>query len=77
LFDVLCHLNHWRYPLNPGASAIVKFNINPIMLQLVNEQGQSLNLPGKYKISTCGSLPTKRCEAPGTAKPPETETTLK
>ena len=49
-----------RISLEPGASSIVKFNITPTMLQLVNEQGQYINPTGKYKISIGGSLPSKR-----------------
>jgi beta-glucosidase len=66
-----------RISLEPGSSATVKFNITPSMLQLVNEQGQSVNLPGKYKISIGGSLPSERSQALGAAKPVETEITVK
>ena len=66
-----------RISLEPGASSVVKFNITPTMPQLVNGQGLYINPSGKYKINIAESLPSKRSEALGAAKPVQIEITVK
>ncbi|HTS46032.1 MAG TPA: fibronectin type III-like domain-contianing protein, partial [Puia sp.] len=66
-----------RISLAPGESANIPFAITNDMLQLINEQGQSVWQPGKYKISIGGSLPGKRSEELGAARGVEGEITLK
>lgn len=57
-----------RISLAPGASTIVRFTISPDMLALINDDGKSMAVPGKIKISIAGSLPCKRSEDLGAAK---------
>lgn len=58
-----------RINLKPGASQIVKFTITPDMMKLVNAEGKSVLKSGDIKISVGGSLPSKRSEELGAAKP--------
>ena len=58
-----------RISLNPGASEKVKFTITPDMMQIINESGESVLVPGDIKVSIAGSLPSKRSEELGAAKP--------
>jgi beta-glucosidase len=60
-----------RITLAPGASQKVKFTITPDMMKLVNGKGQSVLNPGKIKVSIGESLPSKRSEELGAAKPVE------
>jgi beta-glucosidase len=66
-----------RIHLAPGASEKVKFIITPDMMKLINEQGQSVLTSGKIKVSIAGSLPSKRSEELGAAKPEEIVFTIK
>jgi len=63
--------------LKPGESTVVKFTVTPEMMKLVNEKGESVLEPGKFKISIGGALPSARSEALGIAKPVEAIFTLK
>jgi beta-glucosidase len=65
-----------RITLAPGASEKVKFAITPDMMKLVNAQGQSVLNSGKIKVSIGESLPSKRSEELGAAKPVETLLTI-
>ena len=58
-----------RINLKPGATQTVKFIITPDMMKLVNDKGQSVLKSGDIKISIAGSLPSKRSEELGVAKP--------
>ena len=60
-----------RISLAPGASQKVKFTITPDMMKLINDQGQSVLNSGSIKISIGESLPSKRSEELGAAKPVE------
>ena len=51
--------------LKPGGSSVIKFTITPDMLALVNDKGESVIRPGKFRISVGGSLPGSRSEALG------------
>ena len=66
-----------RISLPPGVSTIVKFIITPDMLSLINDDGNSVLVPGKVKISIAGSLPSKRSEELGATKPVETTIMIK
>ncbi len=66
-----------RINLAPGASEKVKFTIIPDMMKLVNDQGQSVLNTGSIKISVAGSLPSKRIEELGGAKPVDALLTIK
>ena len=61
-----------REKLKPGESKTVEFAITPAILQTINDNGQSVELPGDYHIYIGGSLPTKRSEDLGMAKCSET-----
>ena len=58
-----------RINLKPGASQTVKFIITPGMMKVVNDKGESVLNSGDIKISVAGSLPSKRSEELGAAKP--------
>jgi beta-glucosidase len=60
-----------RIHLAPGASQQIKFAITPDMMKLVNEDGKSVLDEGEIKVSIAGSLPSKRSEELGAAKPVE------
>ncbi len=66
-----------RITLNPGSSTKVSFVISPDVLNLVNEDGNSVFTPGTVKIIVGGSSPGKRSEDLGAAKPAEAILTLK
>ncbi len=66
-----------RITLLPGQSEKVSFNITPDMMKLVNEDGKSVLDSGEIKISIAGSLPSKRSEELGAAKPVEAVLTVK
>ena len=65
-----------RVSLAPGATQDIQFTINPSLLQLINDAGQTINPAGKYKISIAGSLPGKRSEELGAPKSVEVEITV-
>lgn len=65
-----------RITLAPGASEKVNFKITPDMMKLVNEDGKSVLNSGDIKINIGGSLPSKRSEELGAAKPVETLITI-
>ncbi|MEO8110084.1 MAG: glycoside hydrolase family 3 C-terminal domain-containing protein [Ginsengibacter sp.] len=66
-----------RITLNPGAAEKVKFTITPDMMQLINELGDSQINAGDIKVSIAGSLPSKRSEELGAAKPAEATLSIK
>lgn len=66
-----------RIRLKPGESTMVKFTLTPEMMQLVNDKGESVLEPGKFKVAVGGSLPTARSQALGAGKPVEATFTLK
>ncbi len=49
-----------RIHLQPGETRQVKFIINPGMMTIVNEQGERLTEPGKYRIYIGGCQPVAR-----------------
>ncbi len=66
-----------RIHLAAGASREVKFSITPDMMKLVNEEGKSVLNEGEIKVSIAGSLPSKRSEELGAAKPVTATFTVK
>jgi len=62
-----------RITLLPGASQKVRFTITSDMMKLVNEDGKSVLHSGEIKVSIGGSLPSKRSEDLGAAKPAEAQ----
>ncbi len=58
-----------RISLAPGVSQKVKFTITPDMMKLVNDKGESVLNAGNIKISIGESLPSKRSQELGAAKP--------
>jgi beta-glucosidase len=65
-----------RISLAPGASQKVKFTITPDMMKLVNDKGESVLNLGQIKVSIGESLPSKRSEELGAAKPVEAQLTI-
>ncbi|WP_299130469.1 glycoside hydrolase family 3 C-terminal domain-containing protein [uncultured Winogradskyella sp.] len=63
--------------LDPGESRDVVFTINPKMLELINNKGNSVMEKGDFTITISGSLPTKRAMALGASKPLQTKLRLK
>jgi len=61
-----------RLHLTAGESKAVSFNIEPEMMTLVDENGESRLLAGKYKIIISGAAPHQRSIDLGAAKPVET-----
>ncbi|MCF7976101.1 MAG: glycoside hydrolase family 3 C-terminal domain-containing protein [Phycisphaerae bacterium] len=57
-----------RVSLEPGQRKTVTFMITPDMLTLVNQDGQSILEPGRFKITIGGSCPSPRAQALGAAK---------
>jgi beta-glucosidase len=61
-----------RIHLKPGQSARVKFTITPEMMQLINENGESVLPTGTIKLVIGDASPGQRSLDLGTAKPVET-----
>jgi len=57
-----------RVSLQPGATALVSFDLTPELLSSVQDNGQSVVMPGTIKIAVGGSLPIGRSEALGASK---------
>jgi beta-glucosidase len=55
--------------LKPGESTEVVFNITTQMLELINNQGQTVLEKGDFTISIAGSLPTQRATELGASIP--------
>ncbi len=62
-----------RVSLAPGDSVRLHFVLTPEQLSVVDAKGSRVQLPGKIRISIAGSLPSKRSEQLGAAKPVTTE----
>lgn len=60
-----------RVRLKPGESAQVKFTVTPDMLAMVNEKGERIVEPGKFKIFIGGAVPGNRSETLGMPKAQE------
>ena len=60
-----------RISLMPGQSRTVRFTLSPEMMQVIDEHGSSVFLPGKLWIRIGGSLPIARSLALGAPKPVE------
>ncbi|MEN9382180.1 MAG: hypothetical protein RI940_1061 [Bacteroidota bacterium] len=59
--------NFKKISLAPGERKTVQFVINPEMLNLINDAGQSVFVKGALKIMVGGSTPTERSKALGAA----------
>jgi beta-glucosidase len=57
-----------RINLKPGESKTVSFAVTSEMLELINDNGQSIIEPGEFKIQVGGSLPSARSEELGIAR---------
>ncbi|NBP67231.1 MAG: glycoside hydrolase family 3 protein [Cytophagia bacterium] len=66
-----------RIKLDPGKSVVVSFTINPDMLMLIDDKGNSILEPGVFTISVGGSLPGNRSEQLGATKSLQTNFTVK
>jgi beta-glucosidase len=66
-----------RIHLKAGESQNVAFDINPELLQTINDKGNAVELAGNYTIRIGGSVPTKRSEDLGMSKGTETVLTVK
>jgi beta-glucosidase len=60
-----------RIHLKPGESIQVDFNITPEMMQIINNDGESVLEPGEFKITIGGSSPGKRSVELGAPTPVE------
>ncbi|UCH15914.1 MAG: glycoside hydrolase family 3 C-terminal domain-containing protein [Bacteroidales bacterium] len=58
-----------RISLKPGESKTINFSVIPEMLELINENGESILEPGEFKITIGGSLPGIRSEELGMPVP--------
>ncbi len=65
-----------RIFLKPGDSQTVVFNLLPEDLLLVNEEGESVYMPGKLKIFVGGSLPDARSKELGAGEGLEAQVRL-
>lgn len=65
-----------RISLKAGQSAVVQFALNKELLKAINEQGQAVLLPGKYKLYISGSVPSKRSRELGIGEAQVTEFVL-
>lgn len=54
-----------RVALEPGESKIVTFEVTPKMLEIVNEDGESILESGEFQISVGGSVPSNRSRSLG------------
>jgi beta-glucosidase len=59
--------NFKKISLAPGERKTIQFVINPEMLNLINDAGQSVFVKGALKIMVGGSTPTERSKALGAA----------
>lgn len=66
-----------RLTLKPGENQTVTFDITPDLLKSINDNGDAVELSGKYRIYVADAAPTKRSEELGAAKPTETTLTVK
>jgi beta-glucosidase len=66
-----------RITLAPGQTKKINFALTPELLNLVNEKGNSVFIPGSVKIIIGGSSPGKRTEELGTSKAVQAVLTLK
>ncbi|MEQ8713922.1 MAG: glycoside hydrolase family 3 C-terminal domain-containing protein [Cyclobacteriaceae bacterium] len=62
--------------LAPGESQQVVFTITSEMLELIDEQGESILEKGDFTVTIAGSLPTNRAAQLGAAQPVTTRLTL-
>ncbi len=60
-----------RIHLKSGESSRIKFTITPEMMEIVNEDGESVLEPGEFKVTIGGSSPGKRSLELGAAIPVE------
>jgi beta-glucosidase len=66
-----------RVSIAAGASTKVSFDVTPAMLKQVNQNGESVLMPGTIKISVGGSLPGNRSETLGIGKHVEATLTVR
>ncbi|MFP4341336.1 MAG: glycoside hydrolase family 3 C-terminal domain-containing protein [Cyclobacteriaceae bacterium] len=66
-----------RVNLAPGESEEVSFTITPEMMQIVNEEGESIIEKGDFKIYLGGGTPNPRSQALGASKPVEAVFTVR
>lgn len=58
-----------RIKLQPGEAARVQFTLTPELLKSISDNGEAVQLPGAYHVYIGGSVPSKRSEELGMAKP--------
>lgn len=66
-----------RVNIAAGVSVKVSFDVTPAMLKQVNQNGESVLMPGSIKISVGGSLPGIRSETLGAGKHVESMLSVK
>jgi len=66
-----------RIPLQPGESQSVTFTISPEMMELINNDGESVLEKGTFKIQIGGTSPSGRNKALGAAEMAEALFTLR
>ncbi|MFP4090377.1 MAG: glycoside hydrolase family 3 C-terminal domain-containing protein [Cyclobacteriaceae bacterium] len=66
-----------RVNLAPGESEEVSFTITPEMMQIVNEEGESIIEKGDFKIYLGSGTPNPRSQALGASKPVEAVFTVR
>ena len=60
-----------RIALKAGENQTVTFSVTPDMMKLVNDSGEHILEPGKFKVTVGGSSPGKRSETLGAPVPVE------
>ncbi len=65
-----------RIHLAPGESRQVTFTVTPDMLELVNDEGERVLEPGRFRLTAGGSSPSARAAELGAAAPAVAELTV-
>jgi beta-glucosidase len=66
-----------RVFIGPGESETVTFTVTPDMLAIVNDDGQAVVEPGRFRIAVGGASPGSRSVALGAPKPAEAVVTVR
>jgi beta-glucosidase len=65
-----------RVAIEPGQSETVEFAVTPEMLAIVNDEGEAVVEPGRFRLTVGGASPGARAVALGAPKPAEAVVTV-